>query len=108
MHLNKAEKDRIKGEVLKGLSFDESIRKIIVFGSFVKSNEPRDLELAIISVSDKNYLSLALEYRRKLRGVAKETPIDLIPIRIPYEEIAFMKENNSGEVIYEKSEVIGK
>jgi len=44
MHLNKAEKDRIKGEVLKGLSFDESIRKIIVFGSFVKSNEPRDLE----------------------------------------------------------------
>jgi len=40
--------------------------------------------------------------------VAKETPIDLIPIRIPYEEIAFMKENNSGEVIYEKSEVIGK
>lgn len=29
----------------------------------------------------KDYLLLALEYRRKLIGVAKEIPIDLIPSR---------------------------
>lgn len=104
--MTKAGKEKIKDEVLKKLAFDESIEKIIVFGSFVKSDEPKDIDLAIFSNSDRDYLSLALEYRKKLRSVSKEIPVDIIPIKIPYEEISFMNEINSGETIYEKRDKV--
>jgi len=102
MYLTKADKNRIRKEVLKGLSFDRSIKKIVLFGSFVESNEPEDIDLAIFSESASDYLSLAMEYRRRLRGISREIPVDVIPIRISCENISFMEEITRGEVIYEK------
>ena len=102
MHLTQASKEKIKNNVLKELSTDKSIKKIVVFGSFVNSNEPDDMDLAIFSESDGDYLTLAMEYRRKLRNIAREIPIDVIPIKVPCDEFSFIREINNGEVIYEK------
>jgi len=102
MHMTQAAKNRIKNRVLEQLSSDKAIRKIVVFGSFVTSEEPEDIDLAIFSDSDRDYLSLAMEYRKKLREIARQISVDVIPVKIPYEEVSFMKEINNGEVIYEK------
>jgi len=102
MHMTQATKNRIKNRVLEQLSSDKAIKKIVVFGSFITSEEPEDIDLAIFSDSDRDYLSLAMEYRKKLREIARQISDDVIPVKIPYEEVSFMKEINSGEVIYEK------
>jgi predicted nucleotidyltransferase len=102
MHMTQDTKNRIKNRVLEQLSSDKAIKKIVVFGSFITSEEPEDIDLAIFSDSDRDYLSLAMEYRKKLREIARQISVDVIPVKIPYEEVSFMKEINSGEVIYEK------
>jgi predicted nucleotidyltransferase len=102
MHMTPAVKNKIKNKVLEQLSSDKAIRKIVVFGSFVTSDDPEDIDLAIFSESDRDYLSQAMEYRKKLRDIAGQIPVDVIPVKIPYEEISFMEEINNGEVIYEK------
>jgi uncharacterized protein len=102
MHMTPAAKNRIKNKVLEQLSSDKAIRKIVVFGSFVTSDDPEDIDLAIFSESDRDYLSQALEYRKKLREIARQISVDVIPVKIPHEEVSFMEEINNGEVIYEK------
>jgi len=102
MNMTPAAKNKIKNKVLEKLSSDKAIRKIIVFGSFVTSDDPEDIDLAIFSESDKDYLSQAMEYRKKLRDIAGQIPVDVIPVKIPHEGVSFMEEINSGEVIYEK------
>lgn len=102
MHMTPAAKNRIKNKVLEQLSSDKAIRKIVIFGSFVTSDDPEDIDLAIFSESDRDYLSQAMEYRKKLREIARQITVDVIPVKIPHEEVSFMQEINNGEVIYEK------
>lgn len=58
------EKNKIKNKIIEQLSSDKAIRKIVVFGSFVSSDYPEDIELAIFSESDRDYLSQAMEYKK--------------------------------------------
>jgi predicted nucleotidyltransferase len=102
MHMTPAAKNKIKNKVLEQLCSDKAIKKIVVFGSFVTSDDPVDMDLAIFSESERDYLTQAMEYRKKLRDIAGQIPIDVIPVKIPHEEVSFMKEINNGEVIYEK------
>jgi hypothetical protein len=52
------------------------------FGSFLTSNDPHDLDIAVFQDSDESYYPLAMKYRRKLRiGVATRTPQFLPPER---------------------------
>lgn len=82
---------------------DSKVEKIIVFGSFVTSDTPHDLDLAVFCNSSDDYLTLALALRKKLRGISSIIPIDLVPIAMPYDSsAAFMQEINKGEVVYEK------
>ena len=94
--------------VVSSLKGEKDIRKIILFGSFNHSHNPNDMDLAIFTDSNKNYLSLALAYRKKLRNIMNEIPIDIIPLKIDdktstHEESNMILGLHEGEVIYEKN-----
>ena len=104
MTITDQEKKRIKQLLVNDLKDISAIQKIIIFGSFLHSNTPNDLDLAIIDNSNQDYLSLALSYRKKIRNITEIIPVDLIPIHSINQEpttpmeIAIL----NGETIYEK------
>lgn len=101
MLLTPQDKQRIKREVVAALRQEREIRKIVVFGSFVSSNAPNDLDIAIFQNSDEKYLPLALKYRRLLRPVAPDLPLDVVPIRPSPQPCTFLTEILKGETLYE-------
>lgn len=95
--MNKAElKDRIVN-LLKG---EKEIERIIIFGSFNKSDSPNDIDIAVIQNSSDNYLTLALKYRKLVRNISKEIAVDIFPIIKENNNSFFLREVSSGEVIY--------
>lgn len=97
------EKDKIKKDLVTYLSDDSSIEKVVIFGSFLKEENPHDLDIAIFSDEDKDYLTLAMKYRRKLRRISGQLSIDVIPVKpLCDEDSSFLKEIYRGEVVYEK------
>jgi predicted nucleotidyltransferase len=82
---------------LKG---QNEIERIIIFGSFNKSESPNDLDIAVVQNSSENYLTLALKYRKLVRDVSKEIAIDIFPVLNKTENSFFKNEVESGEVIY--------
>lgn len=101
--MTQADKNKLKSELVSALSGDEKIEKIVIFGSFPYVANPHDMDVAVFCVSQDDYLTLALELRRKLRSLSKIIPIDLLPISVPYDPAAlFLQEINKGEVVYEK------
>lgn len=98
-----ADKNKLKSELVTALAGDEKVEKIIIFGSFTTSATPHDMDLAVFCDSKDDYLTLALDLRRKLRGLSRIIPIDLLPISVPYDPASvFLQEINKGEVVYEK------
>jgi len=95
----------IKDEIVKLiqtklLKFSE-ISKIILFGSFPKSKNPNDIDIAIIQNSQDDYLTLSLKYRKALRELSKQIPLDIVPLKNSVKG-SFLDEINQGYVIYEK------
>jgi predicted nucleotidyltransferase len=102
MNLPRKEKEKLKEEIVAGLSEFPEVQRVIVFGSFVTSDDPNDLDIAVFQNSDESYYPLAMKYRRTLRSVAKRIPLDVIPIcRSPVED-PFLKEIQRGELLYER------
>ncbi len=102
MPFGKMEKQQIKKELAACLGGEREVRKIIIFGSFLTSNNPHDLELAVFQDSDESYLPLALKYRQLTRPIARRIPIDILPVRRQGASGWFMDEINRGEVVYER------
>ena len=100
-HLSRESKidfaESIKSNLMPFLEID----KIILFGSFVKSSAPNDIDIAIFQNSDDNYLTLSMKYRKALRDVSKKIPLDIIPIKSGSKGV-FLEEIERGKVIYEK------
>ena len=89
-------------EIIKSqLSQFSEISKIVLFGSFIKSSEPNDIDIAIVQNSNDNYLKLSLKYRKVLRDLSKQIPLDIVPIKQGANGI-FLNEINKGLVIYER------
>jgi len=84
------------------LSHEREVRRIVVFGSFLTSPDPHDLDVAVFQDSNEEYLPLALKYRRLARNVAGQIPLDIIPMRLNENHGAFLAEVENGEVIYER------
>lgn len=101
MPISQKQKKAIKNQIKDRLSKEDEIEKIILFGSFVTSEEPNDIDIAIFQNSDEKYLTLAMKYRKLTRDIAKIIPIDIIPVKSGAEG-AFMDEINTGEIIYER------
>lgn len=100
--MTKELKESLKKQLINDLSSEEEIIKIVLFGSFVHSDNPNDIDVAIFQTSKESYLKLALKYRRLTRNISKKIPIDIIPIRPDAKENSFLSEIESGEVIYER------
>ena len=65
MTLSKREKETLKRQVATCLASEPEVRKVVVFGSFLESDNPNDLDIAVFQESDESYLPLALKYRRR-------------------------------------------
>ena len=102
MKLDTRQKEKLKREVAECLKGNEEIQRIVVFGSFLTSDDPHDMDVAVFQTSGEPYLPLALKYRKRVRSVAKRIPVDIIPIRPNPEPSTFLAEVEHGEVIYER------
>ena len=102
MNISIKEKNEIKNELISCLSSEKEIYKIVIFGSFVSSSSPNDIDVAIFQNSNDNYITLAMKYRRKIRNVSKKIPIDIIPLKNGIKDSNFLSEILMGEVIHEK------
>ncbi len=83
------------------LSQFSEVNQIVLFGSFIKSNNPNDIDIAIIQKSNDNFLTLSLKYRKVLRSLSKIIPLDIIPIK-QNSNGTFLKEINKGQIVYER------
>lgn len=93
-------KTQLKNQIVDLLKGQNEIEKIIIFGSFNKSESPNDLDIAVVQSSSDNYLTLALKYRKLVRNISREIAIDIFPVLNKTENSFFKKEVESGEVIY--------
>ena len=95
-------KEVLKKEIAGLLSGFPEVKQVVIFGSFVNSDNPHDLDIAVFQDSDESYYPLAMKYRKTLRTVANKIPIDVIPIRRSSGHEPFIKEISKGEVLYER------
>ena len=100
--LTRQQKDSLKGQLVRCLEGEEEVRKIVIFGSFLKSSEPNDLDVAVFQDSSEKYLPLAMKYRKKTRAIAHIIPVDIIPLKADASSETFMDEIAQGEVVYER------
>lgn len=99
--MTEREKNDIKLQLKDALSNETEISKIIIFGSFLKTKEPNDIDVAIFQDSKEIYLKLAMKYRKLTRDIARILPVDIIPLK-NNSSGDFLNEILSGEIIYER------
>ena len=95
-------KSLLKEKIIDCLKAEEEIERIVFFGSFMFAVDPHDIDVAIFQDSNQSYLDLAMKYRRLTRDVAKEIPLDIIPLKSGISEFAFLNEIEKGVVVYER------
>lgn len=96
-----SKKEEIKRQIKNILSKEQEIQKIIVFGSFINSETPNDIDIAVFQSSDRHYLALSMKYRKLIREIIDNIPYDVIPIQ-PNATGSFLKDIQTGEVIFER------
>jgi len=101
MILQDSKKQSLINTIKDKLSQFSEVNKIILFGSFINSNNPNDIDIAIIQNSNDNFLTLSLKYRKVLRELSKMIPIDIIPIK-QNSKGAFLEEIEKGQIVYER------
>ncbi|MDY7030714.1 MAG: nucleotidyltransferase domain-containing protein [Thermodesulfobacteriota bacterium] len=94
-------KEMVKREIIAGLSGFPEVRRVVIFGSFVTSDAPHDLDAAVFQDSEEGYYALARKYRRTLRNIARMIPLDVIPVHPNPKQGPFLNEIEKGEVVYE-------
>jgi predicted nucleotidyltransferase len=90
----------IKNKIVDSLKGEKEVERIIIFGSFNKSDTPNDIDIAVVQNSSDNYLTLALKYRKLIRNISKDIAVDIFPVLEKNENSFFKNEINSGEVIF--------
>jgi len=97
------EKELLKQRLVGSLKVEREVCGIIVFGSFVNSGNPHDMDVAVFQDSDEKYLPQAMKYRRKTRDIARIIPMDILPLKAGVQDEIFLYEIERGEVIYERN-----
>jgi predicted nucleotidyltransferase len=92
----------LKRDLVECLRQEKEIVRIIIFGSFLRSPNPNDVDVAVFQDSSENYLGLAMKYRRKTRPVSRKIPLDIIPLKAGVKGGSLMAQIADGEVIYER------
>lgn len=101
MTITTRQKELIKHQIINALSKEKEIQKIVLFGSFVNSDNPNDVDIAVFQNSNEKYLPLALKYRKLIRPVSKIIPVDIFPLKNNAKGF-FLDEIETGETIYER------
>ena len=101
MKLSIKQKEQIKNQIINSLAIEKEIHKIIIFGSFVTSDSPNDIDIAVFQKSNETYLPLSMKYRRLLRELINTIPYDIIPVQ-PDATGSFLNDIEAGEVIFER------
>ena len=96
------QKKTIKDQLTRSLAGEREICRIVIFGSFLHSDDPHDLDVAVFQDSAEGYLPLALKYRRKTREIARTIPVDIIPLKAGGKDGFFLDEIEQGETVYER------
>ena len=102
MTLNTAGKKKITEDIVERLRNEPEVSRIVIFGSFLQSSSPADIDVAVFQTSDLSYWTLASKYRRLLAPLASQIPMDIIPVRPDPADSTFLAEILAGEVVYEK------
>ena len=102
MTLKDHEKSAIKRALVDALSRENEVRRIVIFGSFLSSDNPNDMDIAVFQDSQENYLPLALRYRKDVRSVSSRIPVDIVPLKIGIRDDPFVEQVEKGETIYER------
>jgi len=97
------QKQLVKHRLVSSLKSEEEVCRIVIFGSFVHSDDPHDLDVAVFQDSDEKYLPLAMKYRKKTREIARVIPMDILPLKAGVQGEIFIDEIEHGEVIYERN-----
>jgi uncharacterized protein len=100
--MKEQDKKYLKGQVVELLKDEPEIKRIVIFGSFLTSADPHDMDIAVFQNSDQSYLPLVLKYRKKMRPLSRKIALDIVPIKENAERSQFLLEVNSGEKIYER------
>lgn len=100
--LNELEKRSLKQALVECLRTEQEVRRIVVFGSFLYSDDPQDMDVAVFQDGAEDYLPLALKYRRMTRAIARRIPLDILPLKMSAGSDPFLHEIERGEVIYER------
>jgi predicted nucleotidyltransferase len=100
--LSAEEKHLLARRLVDALSSEGEVCRIVVFGSFLYSDDPHDVDVAVFQDSDEKYLPLALKYRRKTRELVRTIPLDIIPLKVGVKDGLFLDEIEQGEVVYER------
>ena len=98
------QKQLLKRRLVNSLKTEREVCRIVIFGSFVNSDDPHDLDVAVFQDSDEKYLPLVMKYRRRTRDIARMIPLDIFPLKAGVHGETFLDEIDRGEVIYERSE----
>lgn len=96
------QKELVKQQLVNSLKTEAEVYQIVIFGSFLNSDDPRDLDVAIFQDSDEKYLPLVMKYRKKTRDIARSISLDIIPLKAGINRGIFMDEIEQGEIIYER------
>ena len=100
--VSKNDKQKLKNEIVEHLRSEKEISRIVIFGSFLDSPDPNDIDIAVFQDSGEQYLALAMKYRKRTRDISHIIPLDIIPIRNDAASGFLMDEIRMGEVIYER------
>jgi predicted nucleotidyltransferase len=98
------DKLEVKNKIVDSLKGEKEIERIIIFGSFNKSDSPNDIDIAVVQNSSEDYLTLALKYRKLVRNISNEIAVDILPIMEKNNNSFYLSEIASGEVIYAKGD----
>ena len=96
------QKQSLKQQLASLLETEREVCRIVIFGSFLSSHDPHDIDVAVFQDSDEKYLPLAMKYRRKTRDIARRIPLEILPLKAGAQGGVFMDEIEQGEVIYER------
>ncbi len=96
------QKQSLKRKLVSLLENEREVCRIVIFGSFLSSKDPHDIDVAVFQDSDEKYLPLAMKYRKKTRAIARMIPLGILPLKAGIQGEVFIDEIEQGEVIYER------
>jgi len=100
--ITEQEKESLKKLLVGSLKTEKEVCRIVVYGSFMSSDDPHDIDVAVFQDSNEKYLPLAMKYRRRTRDIARIIPMNILPLKEGVRDGIFIDEIEHGEVIYKR------